>query len=151
MPKTQKQVIEDTTKAIEETRADRQTEGQKQDRLESATMKSSSTRVAAALPNMPGPKPGGLAESLADPNRLNDSLEKSRQRRADYEDAKVKVGIKDVRMPGNTPPNKAYFAEGATAPAGTKMTINENPRFAKPVAPAAEPPAAPVAKRMHKK
>jgi hypothetical protein len=87
--------------------------------------------AAATLPNMPGPKPGGLAE-MATPEALAASLERTKQRRADYEDAKVRSGIKDTRRPGNTPANVAHFADGMAIKPHDKVTIGGNPRFRNP-------------------
>jgi hypothetical protein len=103
-------------------------------------------RAAAALPGMPGPKPGGLAESMANPQTLQDSLARSRQRTIDYENAKVQAGIKDTRLPAKTPGNQVSFAEGMTAKPGARMTINGNPRFAprQPDEPAPPPQPTPV-------
>lgn len=139
MPKTQKQMMD-------ELQHDRKTENRTAERRESLTQKTSAQRVAAALPNMPGPKPGGLAESMANPQALQESLARTRQRREDYEDAKVKAGVKDTRLPANTPGNRVSFAEGATAKPGAKMHVDGNPRFAPraPEAPPAPPEPTPV-------
>lgn len=139
MPKTQQQVAEELKK-------DRADEAKVAERREAQQQKMSLQRVAAALPGMPGPKPGGLAEAMANPEALQQSLQRSRQRQEDYEQAARESGIKDVRMPANTPGNRISFAEGATAKPGTRMTVNTNPRFAtQPVnAPAPEATPTPV-------
>jgi hypothetical protein len=80
---------------------------------------------------MPGPKPGGLAE-MATPDALAASLARTRERTAEYEDAKVKAGIKNTRRPGNTPANMSNFAEGMSIKPHERVTINTNPRFNNP-------------------
>ena len=78
---------------------------------------------------MTGPRPGGLAEVMADPTYLQKTREAAQQQRAERVDAMTKAGVKTPLRPAQTMPNVAQFADGASGAA--IPVVSGNPRFRK--------------------
>jgi hypothetical protein len=90
----------------------------------------SDARLKPHLDKMPGPKPGGLAEAVNDPNYVQRQLDAAAKRREEQTTVKKAFGIRTPKHDADTPDNRVHFAEGAMAD-NPKVAIRGNPRFRK--------------------